>query len=320
MRRVRAGLLAGVALVACGAAVGYGGFRAYTAAGPAVQASDVTVPRGSFAAVAQRLHAAGVVRSAWALRGFELATRWQGAVRAAEYSFPAGASVQTVLLILRHGRPVQHLVTVPEGVTAARVGRILADAGGLSGAIVVPDEGGFLPESYAFEQGASEEALLRRGRASMQDLVGRQWASRTPGLPLRSARDLLVLASLVERETHLAAERGLVAGVFVNRLRLGMRLQADSSVEYGASGGIGELGHGLRRDELDAAGPYNTYARPGLPAGPICNPGAAALAAAAHPAATDALYFVADGSGGHVFARALDEHAANVARYRRLGR
>ena len=298
----------------------YGVLAAYRQSGPLGQRVEVVVPRGTFANVAERLQAAGVVRSAWTLRGFEAATRWEGPVRAAELSFPAGASLERVLAILRDGRPVQHLLTVPEGVTSAKVGQIMANAPGLTGEIVLPLEGEFLPESYAYELGASGDAVLMRGQRAMTALVEQVWASRASGLPLRSARDLVVLASLVERETHLPGERALVAAVFVNRLRLGMRLQADSSVEYGAGGGSGELGHGLRRDELDYATPYNTYQMAGLPAGAICEPGMAAMEAAAHPAANDALYFVADGSGGHVFARSLGEHKANVARYRKVGR
>ena len=309
-----------VLALALGAAAGYCALREYRRAGPLAAVRDVIVPHGPFAGVAVALQQGGVVARGWELQAFEAATRWQGPVHAAELSFPAGASIERVLLVLRRGRPVQHLVTVPEGVTAARVARVVADARGLAGAIVVPAEGGFLPESYAYQLGDSADAVLARGQVAMQAAVARVWRERAAGLPLGSARELVVLASLVERETHLARERAMVAAVFVNRLRAGMRLQADPSVAYAAGGGADELGHGLRRDELAWVGPYNTYAQAGLPGGAICDPGAASLAAAAHPAATDALYFVADGSGGHVFARSLDAHLLNVARYRALGR
>ena len=301
-----------------GAASGFGVLRAYRQAGPLVQTRAVVVPRGTFAELAELLHRSGVVGSAWKLRAFAAATRWQGPVHAAEFSFPAGASLERVLLVLRHGRPVQHLVTVPEGVTSARVARVIAEARGLSGAILVPGEGDFLPESYAYQLGDSAGAVLARGAADMATAVARAWRERAADLPLRSEHELVVLASLVERETHLAGERAMVAAVFVNRLRAGMRLQADSSVGYAAAGGADELGHGLRRDELAWATPYNTYVQAGLPEGAICDPGLAAILAAAHPAATDALYFVADGSGGHVFARSLGAHRLNVARYREL--
>ena len=184
---------------------------------------------------------------------------------------------------------------------------------------MVPEEGGFLPESYAYQLGDTAGAVLLRGRLAMQAFVARIWRERAAGLPLRSADELVVLASLVERETHLPGERAMVAAVFVNRLRAGMKLQADPSVAYAAGGGAAQLGHGLRRDELEWAPPYNTYLQTGLPEGAICDPGQAAILAAAHPAATDALYFVADGSGGHVFARSLGEHRLNVAQYRALG-
>ncbi len=313
-------LLAGAALALLGGGLGAGILASYERPGPLSRAVNVVVPRGSFTAGAEVLRRAGVVRSVWALRGFEAATRWQGPVRAAEMSFPAGASIERVLLVLRFGRPVQHLLTVPEGLTSARVAGLLAEVPGLVGWVAVPEEGSFLPESYAYERGFDGAAVIQRARLAMQAVVERAWRGRAAGLPLRSEQELVVLASLVERETHLAAERALVAAVFVNRLRLGMRLQADSSVEYAAGGGSGTLGHGLRHEELDTPTPYNTYMIAGLPAGAICNPGEAAIMAAAHPAASEALYFVADGTGGHVFARGLEEHRGNVVRYRAVRR
>ncbi len=307
-------------LAVLGAASGFGMLSAYRRAGPLAQSRAVIVPRGAFAGVAAVLRQGGVVGSAWELRVFEVLTRGLGPVHAAELSFPAGASVERVLLVLRHGRPVQHLVTVPEGVTSSRVAWVMAEARGLSGEIVVPDEGSFLPESYAYQLGDDAGAVLARGQVAMTAAVARAWRERSPDLPLHAAHELVVLASLVERETHLPGERAMVAAVFLNRLRAGMRLQADSSVAYAAGGGADDLAHGLRRDELAWATPYNTYVRTGLPEGAICNPGLAAILAAAHPAGTDALYFVADGSGGHVFARSFDAHRSNVARYRALGR
>ena len=313
-------LLAGTTLAVLCAAGAYGALHVYRRAGPLTHARDVVVPHGPFAGVAAVLRRSGVIEHGWALRAFEAATRGWGPVHAAELSFPAGASIERVLLILRHGRPVQHLLTVPEGVTSARVALVLEEAHGLIGEIAVPAEGGFLPESYAYQLGDSAGAVLARGELAMEVAVARAWRERAGGLGLRSSHELVVLASLVERETHLPGERAMVAAVFLNRLRAGMRLQADSSVAYGVGGGADNLGHGLRRDELAWATPYNTYVQAGLPEGAICDPGALALLAAAHPAATDALYFVADGSGGHVFARSLDAHLLNVARYRALAR
>ncbi len=316
---MRRWLLAGVGLTTLAAGLAASVVYTWRAPGPSTYATDFVV-HGRFVSVANGLQDAGVVRRAWVLRAYEAATTWQGAIRAAELSFPARASIETVLSILRHGRPVQHLVTIPEGVTSARVGQVLAGSAFLEGEIVLPREGAFLPESYAFVRGSSAGALLARGEADMSAEVARAWAGRTPELMLRSARELVVLASLVERETHLPAERSRVAAVFLNRLKLGMRLQSDPTIVYAASGGGSELAHGIRRDELAASSPYNTYERLGLPGGAICNPGAASIEAAAHPARSNALYFVADGTGGHAFADSLEEHARNVARYRSLAR
>jgi UPF0755 protein len=312
-------LLTGVALAALAGGAALAGLHLYRQAGPLVRSVDVVVPRGPFKNVAEELRRSGVVDNAFEARVFALLTLWQGPVRAAEFSFPAGASLKTVLLILRHGRPVQHLLTVPEGWTSWQVAHAVAAASGLMGDVALPREGAFLPQSYAYERGATTASVVARGERAMAETVAEIWAARAPGLDLASPRELVVLASLVERETHLAQERPLVAAVFLNRLRARMKLQADSTVVYLASGGAGELGHGIRRDELDAVSPYNTYLVAGLPAGPICDPGRASLEAVAHPATSDALYFVADGSGGHVFARSLKEHAQNVERYRALG-
>ncbi len=317
---MRRWLLSGSVLAAFGAGLGYLALLAYRQPGPLVVAADVVVPRGPFAAVAEVLRGKGVVGSAQVLRGYEAATLWQGPVRAAEFSFPAHASVETVLAILRQGRPVQHLVTVAEGLTSARVAVLLAGGVGVQGPVEVPPEGGFLPETYAYELGSSGAAIVQRGEAAMARVLARAWAGRDAGSPLRSSRELLILASMGERETRLATERKLVAAVFLNRLRSGMRLQSDPTAIYPASGGAGELAYGLQRAELARESPYNTYVVGGLPAGAICDPGEASIEAAAHPARTDALYFVADGSGGHVFARALGEHERNVTRYRALAR
>ncbi len=317
---MRRWLLSGSVLAALGAGLGYLALTEYRRPGPLAVPTDVVVPRGPFDAVAQALRDRGVVGSAWVLRGYEAATAWQGKVRAAEFSFPAHASVEVVLAVLRQGRPVQHFLTVAEGLTSARVAELLAVGVGVRGPIEVPPEGGFLPETYAYQRGSSAAAILQRGEAALARALARAWAGRDAGLPLRSSKELLVLASLVERETGLPAERPLVAAVFLNRLRLGMRLQSDPTAIYPASGGAGELPHGLRRDELAMESPYNTYVVGGLPGGAICDPGEASLDAVAHPGRTDALYFVADGSGGHVFARALAEHEWNVTRYRAVGR
>jgi UPF0755 protein len=223
-----------------------------------------------------------------------------------------------VLLVLRTGRPVQHKLTFPEGLTAARIASLLGRAVGLEGDIAVPQEAGMLPETYLYEWGNSTQSVERRGTLAMQAAIDKAWRSRDPAIGVASPAQLVIVASLVERETHLASERALVARVFYNRLAHGMKIQSDPTVVYAESGGDGELPDGLSRAALDRSTPYNTYAFTGLPAGPICSPGMASLEAAAHPARSAALYFVADGSGGHVFSDSLDEHVRNVRRYRLL--
>lgn len=309
-----------LATLALGAVLAYAGLRLDEAPGPLATPRDVLVPHGDSATVAHALRDTGVIANARSFRLIAALTSWQGGLRAAEFAFPAHASLGEVLRILREGRPVQHLLTIPEGLSSAQITAVLARARGVSGPIAVPAEAEVLPESYAYVLGTDATAMLARAERDMAALTGRIWRDRAPDLPLATSRDMVILASLVERETHLPAERALVARVFLNRLRLGMRLQSDAAVAYAESGGQGELAQGLTKDALARATPYNTYVVAGLPAGPICAPGRAALEAVAHPARSDALYFVADGTGGHAFADTLAEHERNVARYRLLGR
>ena len=315
---MRRWIAAGAALGCFGALVAYGSLRLIWADGPLAHDTDIVVPRGSSSAVGEALAGAGVVRSVTLFRIAAGLTGWQGPLRSAELAFPSHASVAEVLFILRYGRPVQHLLTIAEGLTAARIGELVARARGLTGIIEVPSEGEASPESYAYVLGTPGQAVMTRAVGAMRAAVAQAWAERDSGLPVRSPRELLVLASLVERETHLAAERSLVARVFLNRLRLGMRLQSDPTVAYVESGGTGELPQGLKREALAQPNGYNTYVVSGLPAGPICSPGLASIRAVAHPARSGALYFVADGSGGHAFAEGLAEHVRNVQRYRLL--
>ncbi len=279
---------------------------------------DVVIPHGTAESVAAALQNAGIVDSAWAFRALTALTAWQGPLRSAELSFPAHASIGQVLAVLRYGRPVQHLLTIPEGLTASRIAMLLAHAGYLAGDIEVPPEGAALPESYASAYGATPRSVVQRAERAMDREIDEAWNGRAARGPLRSRREMVILASIVERETHLPQERKLVARVFLNRLLRGMRLQSDPTVVYGESGGDGELDHGLTRAALGEASPYNTYVVAGLPAGPICSPGRASIEAVAHPAESDALYFVADGHGGHIFADTLDEHVRNVDLYRKL--
>ncbi len=294
--------------------------RSYDAPGPLPVANVVLVPRGGLDQVADTLVQEGVVRSAFILRTAAIVTRSQGAVRAGELEFPAAASMRQVLEVLRTAHPVQHRLTIPEGLTAAQVAVLLDRAPALEGDPAVPEEGRLLPETYAYERGTPRATLVERGRIAMDRALERNWAARSPAVPLDTPHDALILASIVERETAKPEERPRVAAVFLNRLRRRMRLQSDPTVVYGASGGAGVLEHGLTRADLERADPYNTYKIAGLPPGPISMPGLASLRAVMQPADTDDLFFVADGSGGHVFARTQEDHQRNVAHWREVER
>lgn len=292
----------------------------FDGAGPLSEARAVVVPHGTMGDVSAALARAGVVRSAGALEAASVISRGSGPVHAGELEFPAGASLRQVLVVLRTGRQVVHKVTVPEGLTAAQVALLLDRAPALDGETVIPSEGMFLPETYLFERGLRRSTLAERGRDAMDRALERVWQARKPDLPLASPAEALILASIVERETGKADERPHVAAVFLNRLRRGMKLQTDPTLIYAASGGFGLLDHGLTRAELDRDEPYNTYRIPGLPPGPICMPGLAALKAVTQPMVSEDLFFVADGTGGHAFAKTQEEHQRNVLRWRDLER
>jgi UPF0755 protein len=292
--------------------------RVLYAPGPLPEARNVVVPRGGARSLAETLAQSGVIESPTDFLIAVWATRGEGPLRAAEFAFPEHASLRDVLTILRTAKPLQHHLVIPEGLTAKQIAALLARAEALTGPAEIPAEGTVLPETYAYEFGASRAAILDRARAAMDRALTQAWAERAPGLPLASPRDALILASIVERETARPEERPRVAAVYLNRLRLGMKLQADPTVAYGASGGTGTSDHPLTRADLDRNDPYNTYRIRGLPPGPIGSPGIATIQAVTQPLRSDELYFVADGSGGHVFARTLEEHQRNVARWRGL--
>jgi UPF0755 protein len=273
-------------------------------------------PRGGVAQVAQTLRESNVIASPLAFRLAMLATMRDGKLHAAEFAFPAQASLREVLTILRTARPVEHHLTIPEGLTARQITALLDHADALAGAATLSDEGAVLPDTYSYEYGTTRVVLLARAEAAQAKMLAVAWADRDPAPSLASPRDALILASIVERETAKSEERAHIAAVFLNRLRLGMRLQADSTVVYAASGGFGVLDHPLTRGELDHDDPTNTYRNAGLPPGPICAPGTASVRAVLHPAASDDLYFVADGTGGHAFATTLAQHDVNVKRWR----
>jgi UPF0755 protein len=318
MGRVFALILLVLALAAGG--TGWWAWRQLDAPGPLPAPTAVVVPHGGLDAVADALAQQHVIANPLLFRAAALVTRGDGALHAAELQFPEAASLREVLAVLRTGRPVQHRLTIPEGLTALQIAALVAHADALTGTAAPPPEGSFLPETYSYERGTSREQIMDRGRIAMDRALEHAWAARTPNVPLTTPRQALVLASLVERETAKPDERPLVAGVFINRLRLGMKLQSDPTVVYGASNGLGVLDHPLTRAELDRDDAFNTYRIPGLPAAPICMPGLASLRAATQPAETDMLYFVADGTGGHAFSRTQADHLRRVAALRDIER
>ena len=291
----------------------------FTGPGPLAEARTVIIERGDgLAAIARKLEDLGALEDP---RLFRLAARLSGAdreLRAGEFRIPAHASVMRLIEVLRRGEPVLRRVTVPEGLTSAQIVALLEATEGLAGHIdSLPPEGTLLPETYYFTYSENRAALLRRMEEAQATLIAELWPTRAAGLPLHSSDEAIILASIVEKETARDEERPLIARVFLNRLERGMPLQSDPTVIYGVSGGA-PLGRPIRKSELAGDNPFNTYRLVGLPPAPISNPGRAAIEAVLHPADTDFLYFVADGSGGHVFARTLAEHNRNVAAWRRL--
>jgi len=240
-------------------------------------------------------------------------------VKAGEYLFKQNASLREVIDTLVSGKQVLHAITIPEGLTSEQIAERIRESDVLLGDITeLPKEGSLLPETYKVARGAVRADVIKKMQDDQKRVVDQIWSHRASGLPLRSPYELVTLASIVEKETGKADERPRVASVFLNRLRKGMRLQSDPTIVYGLAGGKGSLGRALTRAELDKPTPYNTYLIDGLPPGPIANPGRAALEAVANPSRTQDLYFVADGTGGHVFSETLDQHNRNVQRWRQI--
>jgi UPF0755 protein len=316
-RPIRTILLAIALIATTGAIVIYDHFRR---PGPAAVETTVIVPKGAgVATIADLLDDIGVVASPYVFRLWVRLTRAEDALRAGEYLFPARVSLRDVIAMLVQGRVRIRRLTIPEGLTSAQIVALVHAAEGLEGEIeTVPAEGTLLPETYYYNSGDRRAGLVDRMAAAMRAAVDRSWAARSPGLPLASPEEAIVLASIVEKETAIPAERPRVAAVFLNRLRLGMRLQADPTVIYAMSAGEALLERPLAQADLAFPSPYNTYQSDGLPPGPIANPGQASLGAVLNPAPSEELFFVADGSGGHVFARSLEEHNRNVVRWRSL--
>lgn len=288
--------------------------------GPLTEATTVSIERGaSVSQIAQSLKAAEVIRSPILFRVLVRLRRAGTGLIAGEYRFEPGASLDMVIDTVRRGAVTVYKVTIPEGLTAAEVVARLAQQDILTGRVdTLPPEGSLLPDTYQVHRGDTRQSVLDRMQAAMTATLDALWAERAEGLPLASKQEAVVLASIVEKETALPDERRRVAGVFINRLNANMRLQTDPTVIYALTQGAGPLGRPLTRRDLSVDSPYNTYLVDGLPPGPIANPGRAALAAVLDPERHDYLFFVADGSGGHAFARTLAEHNRNVAAWRRV--
>jgi len=321
LRSILKGLLGGgLALAVAFVALAWRGHVAFVSPGPAAVPITVVLAKGAGSeAIAAQLEQQGVIADSLVfLVGAKLR---RANLKAGEYAFPAHVSAEEALRIIAEGRVVVHKLTVAEGLTVRQVMDLVEGADFLAGPITrQPTEGWLMPETWHMLRDEPRDEVLARMEKAMRRTLDTLWAGRAPGLPLKNPEEALVLASIVERETALPAERPHVASVFYNRLARGMRLQSDPTVIYGVSDGLGVLERPLSRADLDTAHPWNTYQIDGLPRGPIANPGRASLEAVLHPIISDDLYFVADGSGGHAFSRTLDEHNAKVARWRQIER
>ena len=278
----------------------------------------LTVPYGSSTkSVARLLAEHHIVHDAFS---FQLAARLQGSsarLKSGEYAFSGGQTVFQALSKLVRGEVVRYQFTIPEGLTTLQIVKRIENLPELEGTVsYFPPEGHMLPDSYSYTRGEQRNTVIKRMEQSMHDLLTDLWPKRAKGLPIENQEQALVLASIVERETGRDDERPLIAGVFYNRLRADMRLQSDPTLIYFLSGGTGVLGHALRRSELRKPSPFNTYLNRGLPPGAIANPGRKSLEAVLQPYPTRALFFVADGKGGHYFSRTIAEHNRYVAQLR----
>jgi UPF0755 protein len=269
--------------------------------------------------IAETLADSGVIRLPFTFGVLAKLTGGGQHLRAGEYAVPARASAFDILQMIRAGRIVRHLVTIPEGLSSAQVADILNANPVLAGDAPVAAEGSIMPQTYDVERGQDRAEVVAQMRAAQSKLVQQLWAERAPDLPYRTPEQALAMASIVEKETAVPAERPHVAGVYLNRLNKGMRLESDPTIIYGITKGR-PLGRSLTHADVVDPTPWNTYVVAGLPPTPIANPGRASIEAALHPAKTNDLYFVADGSGGHVFAETYEQHQKNVDRWRGIAK
>lgn len=318
-------LMSAIFLVTIGAGLlVYFGKAEFEGPGPSATGDVVLIrPNTGVRDIAAQLERSGLISDA---RIFALGVRAHGAdgaLKAGEYEIKPRASMQDIMELLKSGRSVLYSLTVPEGLTVEQAFQRIAEHEALVGDMpeVVPPEGSLVADTQRFTRGTQRKDLISRMVAAQTQLVESIWARRVEGLPLKDINEFVTLASIVEKETGQAEERSRVAAVFINRLNKGMRLQSDPTIIYGLFGGKGKpADRPIYRSDIDKPTPYNTYTIDGLPPGPIASPGRASLEAVANPSKTNDLYFVADGTGGHVFAATLDEHNENVARWREIER
>jgi UPF0755 protein len=299
------------------------GKNRFEAPGPLQEAKVVNIPpRLGILDIADLLRREGVIdEHPLVFLGGVFALKARADLKSGEYLFPKHASVRDVVETMVEGKVVQHQITIPEGLTSEQIVARLLDNDILTGPIrEVPREGTLLPESYRFPRGTTRQQVIQRMQQAQRRAVQEIWERRAPDLPLKTPEQLVILASIVEKETSRPDERTRVAAVFINRLKQKKRLESDPTIIYGLVGGKGSLGHPITKSEKEQPTPYNTYIIDGLPPGPIGNPGRASIEAVANPARTREMFFVADGTGGHVFAETYDQHLKNVKRLRALER
>jgi UPF0755 protein len=312
-----------ILLVAIAAGVALSvGKRRFEEPGPLAAEKIINIPRGyGVRDIGELLQREGVLEQQWVFIGTAALLKLRGdqELKFGEYRFAKNVSIREVLDTLTEGKVVQHTITIPEGLTSEQIVARLMENQILSGNIKeIPKEGSLLPETYSFPRGMTREQIIQRMQQQQRRIVQEIWERRSPEIPVRSADELITLASIVEKETGKPEERSRVAAVFANRLKQRIRLQSDPTIIYGLVGGKGTLGRPIMRSEIEQPTPYNTYTIMGLPPGPIANPGRASLEATANPARTKELFFVADGTGGHAFSETLDQHQRAVGRLRQL--
>src|SRR5436190_5786598 len=309
-----------VLMIGAGGAYIYGKQK-IEAPGPLQEERIVNIPaRAGMTDIADALQREGVIdNNRWAFIGAVLALKARSDLKPGEYLVQKNASLRDVIGTIVEGKVVQHAITVPEGLTSEQIVARLSDNDLFAGSVrEIPREGTLLPETYKFPRGTTREQVLQRMQQTQKRVLAEIWERRNPDIPVKSPEQLIVLASIIEKETGRADERSRVAAVFANRLRQKIKLQSDPTIIYGLVGGKGTLGRPIKRSEISQPSPYNTYVIEGLPPGPIANPGRASLEAAANPARTRDLFFVADGTGGHTFTETYDAHQKNVAKLRAM--